>query len=376
MFFLSLLLSLLCLTHTTLNTFPTKMIVNVPVADLRILPENIDPSVTLPTSDISNHLQITQLLMNEHIVAHESYTDSFNQLWYKVSALQQARYDSVSKWHGYPGWILAKDTLEVHDYPVCNSVITQHATPVFDHQNNLVLTLSIGTRVQVVQMLHTKYCCILPYGIKGYIDKNALLPIQPTIEKTINTLRTEFVQTAHTFLGFWYSWGGRSTQQDQYISSVDCSALVNLSFLTLGLQTPRMSHEQYLASHRIHHGKDLQIGDLVFFCSTTKHINRMNHVMIYIGNEQLLESTLAGDEKVRIIDFEKRMGKPRHMIQTEDICKDETDEYHVYFGTFFTAVLLQQLRNEALSHNYQEAYCNAFANINTKNMPIDFYTNH
>jgi cell wall-associated NlpC family hydrolase len=136
------------------------------------------------------------------------------------------------------------------------------------------------------------------------------------------------------------------------ISSVDCSAMINLSYIAHGLQIPRMSREQFLDCEEIMHGKDLQPGDLIFFASIYKHPFRIDHVMLYTGNEQLIEATFSGEHKVRMISFKDRVGQDLADVTSGDIIDSDGDLYHIYFGTFFKK--LQELRDNALRYSYGE----------------------
>jgi hypothetical protein len=86
-----ILLNLILLTpHRGYNLEQQFMIVNVPVADLRAQPVANDRYVKLPASDLDNPLQITQLLLGEHVLIVDEYINQNQELWYKVATLQQS----------------------------------------------------------------------------------------------------------------------------------------------------------------------------------------------------------------------------------------------------------------------------------------------
>lgn len=349
--------ALLCAIVIVLNSdaqYFRKMIISVPVADLREEPIANLSSLILPTSDLTNPLQITQILLGEYIVILGEYVDENLKKWLKVSAPQQEHYQSprdITGWHGYFGWIQAGQAIEVQDFPINNMVVRSQLANVFDEYGDIIYTLSIGTRLYGVKVNDDMWKVILPDKRIAFIGDRDVFFIDLVLNQSTDTLRKSIVETALQFIESFYSWGGRSAQNNCVnISSVDCSALVNLSFLSHGLQIPRMSHEQFLRAAPIKFSKDLQPGDFVFFTSITKQLSRMDHVMMYIGNDLLLEATFADEHRVRIISFEERMGSPRSAMKSGDIAYDE---FIVYFGSFFIdQSQLQELRNDALKSVY------------------------
>lgn len=342
------------------STYPQKRVVSVPVADLRFEPQAISSEVLLPTSDLKNPLQITQLLLGEYIMAYEECIDHNNELWLKVHAIQQEKFVGPCGWLGYPGWIKASQTIEVNQYPAYNIVVRSLLADLMDEAGNKLLTVSVGTRFQATKINDLIWQVTLPNEMIAYINDEDIYAITPEIQESIDELRTGIINKAKEFLGSWYSWGGRSAQSDLFgnISSVDCSALVNLSFLAHGLQLPRMSKEQFLASTEIQSGAQLQPGDLIFYASVFRNKSYKNpllidHIMIYLGNNQLIEATFADDHKIRITDCDQRVGKACKDIQSGDVIKYDDEEYFVYFGTFFNNLAsLQKLRNNALDSSY------------------------
>lgn len=93
------------------------------------------------------------------------------------------------------------------------------------------------------------------------------------------------VQEAKQFLGVRYVWGGESP------TGFDCSGLVGYVFGASGIDLPRTAVDMYdTAGKRV---ADLQVGDLVFFAKGI-----VNHVGIYIGDNQFISATTSGGVKV------------------------------------------------------------------------------
>jgi uncharacterized protein YycO len=93
-------------------------------------------------------------------------------------------------------------------------------------------------------------------------------------------------------LGKPYLWGGESET-----NGFDCSGLVQSAYGVAGVGLPRTAAAQYAATsgQQVPDGAPLQVGDLVFFGTSTK----IHHVGIYVGNGLLLNAPHTG-AKVRI----------------------------------------------------------------------------
>ncbi len=342
------------------SEYPKKLIITVPVADLRAKPQANSIDLQLPTSDIDNSLQISQILLGEHILAHQEIVDQAGVCWLRINTLQQEYYYEPLLWHGYPGWIQKNQTKSVNLYPHHNLVTCKHNATIFNKEQIIVNRLSIGTRLcGITKKCDSLWQILLPDNTIAYINDSDVYYLDPTVQESTERLRASIVATAKTFLDFWYSWGGRSTQNNGHISSVDCSALVGLSFLSNGLQLPRMSHEQWMQSYKIQDGADLQPGDLIFLTTLTKQATRMDHVMLYAGPNLLLEATYAGERKTRFIHFDQRLGKRPELLQSGDIVEIEHDIFQIYFGTFLhDQEQIQTLRNHALRTEYDPTFIN------------------
>lgn len=88
----------------------------------------------------------------------------------------------------------------------------------------------------------------------------------------------QIVQTANTFMGTPYVWGGTTPR------GFDCSGFVRYLYEAKGIDLPRTSVQMYdQAGTRV---TDLKVGDLVFFA-----LSNVNHVGIYLGNDQFISAT-------------------------------------------------------------------------------------
>ncbi|MDP1835973.1 MAG: C40 family peptidase [Chlamydiales bacterium] len=116
-------------------------------------------------------------------------------------------------------------------------------------------------------------------------------------------------QAAKPFMGVPYFWGGCSPCLRPHgieRSGVDCSSLVYLLYAMIGVQIPRDAHDQWLKCQKIS-GLDLQAGDLVFTAPNTKP-ERYDHVMLFVENDMLLESSLTAGI-TRYVTSEEKLGQ-------------------------------------------------------------------
>jgi cell wall-associated NlpC family hydrolase len=111
-------------------------------------------------------------------------------------------------------------------------------------------------------------------------------PAVDTIPPPASVLRERLVETAKSFIGVDYAWGGTTTR-----SGFDCSGLVRAVYQLNGLAMPRSVRDQYLAGTAVA-GDRLTKGDLVFFAATPG--GPLSHVGIYIGGGVFIHAPGSG----------------------------------------------------------------------------------
>lgn len=99
-------------------------------------------------------------------------------------------------------------------------------------------------------------------------------------------IRAQIVNTAMSWLGVPYVWGGNSR------NGVDCSGLVQQVFAHFGRQTPRVSYQQAGMGRHVP-WNTLQPGDLVGWDMNDRN-NGADHIAIYIGNGWIIEAPRPG----------------------------------------------------------------------------------
>ncbi|QVQ53739.1 C40 family peptidase [Spiractinospora alimapuensis] len=97
----------------------------------------------------------------------------------------------------------------------------------------------------------------------------------------------DMIEEAEKYLGVPYVWGGDDP------SGFDCSGLVQWAFAQNDVTVPRVAADQWGAGERIEY-EDAERGDLLFWRSDPTAPNRISHVAIYLGDDQMLEAPRTG----------------------------------------------------------------------------------
>ena len=116
------------------------------------------------------------------------------------------------------------------------------------------------------------------------------------------SIRERVVQTAESWIGTPYVWGGDNPED-----GFDCSGLVRFVFQqTLGMDLPRIAKQQRKTGTAVA-SNQMKPGDLVFF-NTRRDPG--SHVGIYLGGNQFLHAPSRGSE-VRVDDMHNSYWKRR-----------------------------------------------------------------
>jgi len=225
-----------------------------------------------PTPHIGRYVfdpdQETQVLQGEPVIVKERRGG-----WVRVECPRQPEFTHSNAWEGYPGWIE-------------EALLTDDA------------------------------------------DQETALTPDP---RPMPELRRAVLSQAALHLGEAYLWGGRSLHSETFrktVTGVDCSGLVNWSYLQLGFIVPRDAHEQFMRARRVEATK-LMPGDLIFSAKADRP-DRVTHVAFYAGEGKIIEAPQSG-QPVHEIAVEERFGR-----KLSEISNGETvGERVIYFGTLF-----------------------------------------
>lgn len=138
--------------------------------------------------------------------------------------------------------------------------------------------------------------------------------------------KINLVNNANKYVGTPYLWGGTTTK------GFDCSGFVQRVYKDTGYAIPRSSKEMSIFGV-LTTRPDLKVGDLLFFDTTdsipytinTKDTslqyghdveagvkkNRVSHVGIYIGNDEMIHS---GDSGVKVVNLNSSYYKNRFLF--------------------------------------------------------------
>lgn len=118
------------------------------------------------------------------------------------------------------------------------------------------------------------------YIFGDYVKVSEYSETQETKENKANKL----IDIAKQYIGTPYVYGGTTP------SGFDCSGFVKYVYSQMGITLPRTSYSQCNVGTYINK-ENLQAGDIVCFGNSDRSIN---HVGIYIGNNQFIHSPRSG----------------------------------------------------------------------------------
>ena len=284
--------------------WPKKMAVTAPVANLRH-----EPSEKTSADDSRfDWNQTTQLLYGDRVIGFERKGG-----YLRVAAIEQKIHVN-NRWHYCTGWIKENFAQEVPKFPERNLVVKKPWARIKVGRRKK--SLSIGTRLVGSRLVGSNWEVVLHGGKKGYVAASSV-----NLITNKNMLRDKIVRYAKKFIGSPYFLGGRS------FACVDCSGLVGLCYQVAGKKLPKNARSQYKKCKKISFNP--KPGDLIFI-SHKKSPESISHVMLYAGNDSLIEARWGDVKKVRMVSLKERFGKSIHEIKSGD----KIGEVYVFFGTF------------------------------------------
>jgi cell wall-associated NlpC family hydrolase len=296
----------------TVSTVPTgEFVVASPVVDLRRDPAPVAEGAGARRPYAVDPLQETQVLYGETVYSFEEKDG-----WVRVEAPEQPEYTHGDRWRGYPGWV-PRSSLEPRPSQYePNGVVTARYGLVRPNRRwfSKGLALPMGSRLYLAYKKGRWYRVAGVWGESGWMRTKEARTTVDTPRRAAD-IRGVILRSAEKFLGEPYYWGGRAGHrgEENAPSGVDCSGLVNVAYRVAGLEIPRDAHEQFMASRAIARSSELEPGDLVFLAKTSKP-DRMVHVMIFAGGEQMIEA-VHEENVVRRVTFKKKLGEAKAALR-------------------------------------------------------------
>lgn len=226
--------------------------------------------------------------------------------------------------YGYEGYVRSGDVLICEDWlenkkckfmQVKKSVADILSAPFVSAVRLMSVTrgaVLIGCGETSASHLDCDYVCVRLYdGRTGYIKKSYLEPYAaPLDEKGISRLdedsfREKLVQTAKSYLGTQYRWGGKTPL------GIDCSGLTSMAYMLNGVYIYRDAGlVPGFAVKEIPY-ECMKKGDLIYF---------PGHIAMYIGDGEYIHSTArAGSDGVVINSLERKNARYREDL-AQSIC--------------------------------------------------------
>jgi cell wall-associated NlpC family hydrolase len=131
-------------------------------------------------------------------------------------------------------------------------------------------------------------------GQRHGISVQTLLDLNPTADPLnlqegqtilLKSKADQIIEYGKTYMGTPYVFGGKTP------AGFDCSGFTRYVFAHFGINLPAGSYNQTNYGQLVAKS-DLQPGDLIF--TDTNRDGKVNHVSIYIGNDQLLHTYKTG----------------------------------------------------------------------------------
>lgn len=191
---------------------------------------------------------------------------------------------------GYTGWLHGSQFVRMtaDELGAWNAreklIVTAMSAPVVSTSDDqVVVSLTMGAHVALVNVADEGYVVALPDGREGQVAKEAVaeLKVHQEVER-VRRLQPGFGMalqaTAQELLGQSYQWGGTSAQ------AMDCSGFVKTVYWMHDMILPRDAGQQAYIGERFYSVAQAQPGDLHFFGSVGKNYRaRVSHVGLSTG---------------------------------------------------------------------------------------------
>lgn len=120
-------------------------------------------------------------------------------------------------------------------------------------------------------------------GAEGYIRSDLVSYQSGASPSVAATVGEQIAATAKQYLGYRYTWGGKSPE-----TGFDCSGFANYIYGLYGYSLERVAQSIYNANGSEVGWEELQPGDLMFFGYSARSVT---HVGIYAGNGEMIHAS-------------------------------------------------------------------------------------
>ncbi len=214
--------------------------------------------------------------------AYRSETVSQTHLGEELEILEENdEWVKVRQEDGYIGWVSKAFVKEKPKswnskeffYPA-SQVAWIYQNP--DRQATTIRDMTMLSGLPVLERKNGWIKLLLPDGTEGWSEDKGRFPVH---ELDVEAL----VQTALSFLGIQYFWGGRSPK------GFDCSGFTQTTFGLHGFKLPRDAYQQAEVGMEVTEDfNSWQVGDLIFF---SEKPNRITHVAISLGKGDFIHAS-------------------------------------------------------------------------------------
>lgn len=325
-----------------------EMIISVPVAGLRTKPEAFDPLRVYDREYLSRSaifgrfadlaLQLppafrdpildTQMLYGEHVKCL-----SRENGWLFVELLEQIDVDVEGRPVAIKGYIQEHEAVALSFQPAC-VVLKNNWVPIYAQQelSTVLFKLPLGVALPGERVSGEVIRVMLVNGRAAFVRSSDCYTYSTQLLICAQVMRARIVEEANHMVGMPYCWGGRSPFDEAGLyaqTSVDCSSLINLIFRASGYDMRvRNSRSQFNACTKKQHGSQLKPGDCVFFASCDNP-TRVIHVMLYVGNNELIDATFSHKGVARTNALERFGTQLEHLSAGQ-----RAGDFVFYFGSF------------------------------------------
>lgn len=193
----------------------------------------------------------------------------------------------------------ARTTAAEHENVVGRLGVTSAPAPIYAQASTsarMLARVEAGTYLAICRTASGWYAVLMSDRSLGWIPGHTVKLLdyevvgqpgssqspRPGLDNALLTANQRtIIQTAYSFLGVPYRWGGTSA------NGMDCSAFVQRCFSSVGIRLPRTAREQFQCGMPVAVAQ-LQPGDRVYFQNKDGTIT---HTGIYIGEGYFIHSS-------------------------------------------------------------------------------------